>query len=1180
MPAEVNSNYSANFQKFVDFANKAYATKGEDTVARFSGMPKGDYRGTFASFLRSSDMKTANDQVRNLFLKTVADMFGGEKFIPDIVRDNMKLEDFGKGKPLTARRNNLVKIAIDTLGGGKFQDAASVGRATSMGYAPAELTKLARAANIYQQATGCTDAEAEAAALDPNSKARRLFDCGGRFTLNADNFKKGLALMDKFAGWYGNLHDDFAAGRLDTPTKRNLQSGVCNRKSGVAVQKFLMEEIAVNSKIPLDAKNPEDAFGMAKNPAMRFVGRGYTMTFANSLAQISPGKRSLLYAVFDAFHKLPAGENMPEKNSEIGQGAVLGARVMKHYDAVAALQAAGKLDRAHLVPILYSELQVSADAGNKEINDAFEAKLMSEENIDIVMPLHTLAMQSGATLDEVAAAIRSGGNVKNAPGISSANGHLDELDGTANGGRATMIGDLHRPAQPTLIKDGTPAIPDGNSKFVFNFPDGATVAAKKGAFESKEVKDSSDAIADKIRDLCGEVHPAQLSNVYFALSQSGIGSNTKRAFEQYGISSDEHMPVTFTLSRNGETGAVTIKYSEPEGMPVKFNWTTTVDVDGKTSTTPMRVDHGQYEAEAMKSVGTLASRMPGKDKASAEALVKDMLAQCGDDFELKEIVSKSIRGICVTAGNKMRSADQIKAGIDAIRANLEEIRNAAAGDAAVEKAGLFLMDGLNGKSLPPGLVGKIVKAASAGNPGEFAKLSATSAPQQMVKAVTDLRTAVETAIYDAKVKDSLEGGDQMLAVRDFAAMLLLAKLSAGQLQGANAAFRSETASKLIAVLDGFGRNDFPAGATVSSGMSGWIAGQSSSLSQLATQYNFNVETMLGKKSGGDIKAFEEPFDTAAFGAKDVFKTVSALAEFDVKADEEKRRRDENVRAGFQAAQANAANAYSKAGEGNADKVKKLIYAALTRCADNGDAVKVVADNMDAILVSSTAKLRSIEQVRERAEAVAANFAELKELSGDNPAVYEAGRRMMAAMGGKALPPGTIGRLVLAASHAKIDAIRKLSSRSSALEIHRACTQLRDNLVQAMNDSGAEAAAGGPDEKQACRNFIAALMMDRCGARSLHAMQGAFGGDTSAKLLALYSAIADGNFNEGVGHEAAIRLEDQAGSHMTHLAILKDAIDLAVEGRPGAGIVPFGDPLDPDEIGGGDIYDDLLNIASR
>ena len=101
-----------------------------------------------------------------------------------------------------------------------------------------------------------------------------------------------------------------------------------------------------------------------------------------------------------------------------------------------------------------------------------------------------------------------------------------------------------------------------------------------------------------------------------------------------------------------------------------------------------------------------------------------------------------------------------------------------------------------------------------------------------------------------------------------------------------------------------------------------------------------------------------------------------------------------------------------------------------------------------------------------------------------------------------------GRLVLAATDAKIDAIRKLSSRSSGFDVHRSVTQLRDNLVQAMDASGAEEAAGGPDEKQACRNFIAALMMNRCGTAALRAMQGAFGNDTSAKMLAFYSAISD------------------------------------------------------------------------
>ena len=137
-------------------------------------MPRGDYQGAFASFWRTSEMKAANDQVRDLFRKTVADMFGGERNIPDIVRDNMKLEDFGQGKPLTARRINLVKTAIDIVGGGKFTSSANVEEALSMGYMKSELPKLARVANLYQQATGCTDADAEKVALVPSSQARRL----------------------------------------------------------------------------------------------------------------------------------------------------------------------------------------------------------------------------------------------------------------------------------------------------------------------------------------------------------------------------------------------------------------------------------------------------------------------------------------------------------------------------------------------------------------------------------------------------------------------------------------------------------------------------------------------------------------------------------------------------------------------------------------------------------------------------------------------------------------------------------------------------------------------------------------------------------------------------------------------------------------------------------------------
>ena len=128
----------------------------------------------------------------------------------------------------------------------------------------------------------------------------------------------------------------------------------------------------------------------------------------------------------------------------------------------------------------------------------------------------------------------------------------------------------------------------------------------------------------------------------------------------------------------------------------------------------------------------------------------------------------TIRGLCVTGAAKLRTMDQIKGRIDAVRANLEEVRRTAAGNQAVEDAGAYFLAGLSGKSLPPGAIANVIKAASAEKAGEFAKLSAASTPQQIVKAIVDMRTAVENAIRNSYVQDYLEGSDEMDPAREFA----------------------------------------------------------------------------------------------------------------------------------------------------------------------------------------------------------------------------------------------------------------------------------------------------------------------------------------------------------------------------------------------------------------------------
>ena len=261
--------------------------------------------------------------------------------------------------------------------------------------------------------------------------------------------------------------------------------------------------------------------------------------------------------------------------------------------------------------------------------------------------------------------------------------------------------------------------------------------------------------------------------------------------------------------------------------------------------------------------------------------------------------------------------------------------------------------------------------------------------------------------------------------------------------------------------------------------------------------------------------------------------------------------------------------------------EKLVKDMLAHCGDDFDLKDVVSRRIANICITATSQVRTPEKIKERIDAIADNFRELRELSKNSPAVYEAGRRMMVALDGKALPPGMIAKLVLEASNAKIDAIRRLSPRSSALEIHHAISQFSENIVTAMNLSEAEAKTDGANEKQACRNFIAGVMMGRCGgAKSLRAMQGAFAGDTPAKMLSLYESVVNSQQNEGVEQRLVVPFENLASKHMMNIANLKGAIDVALDGDFGADIVPFDGEFAADEINAAEILDDLLDIAAR
>jgi len=126
MPLGING-YNDAFKAFTDFATQA---KGGSTIAQIGGEKNTvagtgplagrtivaktgfDFVGNVGRRLASRDV---NNAVRDLFKQAIADMFGGPDKIPESVRDAMKLSDFGKGRPLSARRILAVKTAVDQV---------------------------------------------------------------------------------------------------------------------------------------------------------------------------------------------------------------------------------------------------------------------------------------------------------------------------------------------------------------------------------------------------------------------------------------------------------------------------------------------------------------------------------------------------------------------------------------------------------------------------------------------------------------------------------------------------------------------------------------------------------------------------------------------------------------------------------------------------------------------------------------------------------------------------------------------------------------------------------------------------------------------------------------------------------------------------------------------------------
>jgi len=205
------SAVSYQFERFVEFAEERVKAGKDTAIARTGDVRVGggtplEERAIYATdktdfvgmtILRGGDTKRANDEVRELFRKSVVEMFGGEGNIPDSVKDAMLLKDYGCGKPLTARRILEVYKAIEALDRTNIFHPCSDTKgelakmALEAGYTKLDFGRLNTAANFLMKAKGIDAKTAFVEVALKGTAANRAMNAGSFFMKDEKSFMLG-----------------------------------------------------------------------------------------------------------------------------------------------------------------------------------------------------------------------------------------------------------------------------------------------------------------------------------------------------------------------------------------------------------------------------------------------------------------------------------------------------------------------------------------------------------------------------------------------------------------------------------------------------------------------------------------------------------------------------------------------------------------------------------------------------------------------------------------------------------------------------------------------------------------------------------------------------------------------------------------------------------------------------
>ena len=202
---------------------------------------------------------------------------------------------------------------------------------------------------------------------------------------------------------------------------------------------------------------------------------------------------------------------------------------------------------------------------------------------------------------------------------------------------------------------------------------------------------------------------------------------------------------------------------------------------------------------ALSNANNAYSKAGENGKAMMDDRIRNIIASCIDNPDLLDIVVNNMDSILVRGDNELRSEASVQTRINELKDNYAELQRLAKDDPSVLAPGKSLIAALNGKSLPKGLIEKMVRQAKTEPIKALTNLSASSSAKDIHKAITQFLNAVNDVMTKSDAEILMEGSDEKMPCRDFTIALIMARCGKSTIRKMQAALNTEMAAKLLSL---------------------------------------------------------------------------------------------------------------------------------------------------------------------------------------------------------------------------------------------------------------------------------------------------------------------------------------------------------------------------------------------